>query len=190
MCTLPEAEQFAAMDDTGGIASDGPLMALTTGIALYAKIQSIPLGVEEKHALHANVLPIFPGMPVAVDQSPIQIRRAHYVSRLRRMDWQFEHASAQQWREGRAELMALRELQIDIDPDAQLWNCNAPFEYLITHRVKVTCDLPAGGYEVKWMCTGLSDADLSQHFMELHGIGTRVTVIVQPSALPAAQVPA
>lgn len=186
MCTLPEAEQFAAMDDTGGIANNGPLINSSVGERAYAIVQAMGVCADEKQAAAAcgNVHPIFSGILSGIEQTPIQIRRAQYVSRLRRMDWAFEHAPAEQWRAGRAELIALRELQIDVDPEAQLWNCNAPFEYLITRRVKVVCDLPAGGREVKWMCTGMHDCDISQHFMERHGFGTKVEIIDQPAALP------
>lgn len=124
----------------------------------------------------SSVHPIFQGILGTIQQAPDQIRRAEYVSRLRRMDWQFEHAPGEQWRRGRAELQALRELQTDLDPDAELWNRNAPFEYLITRSVKIVCDLPSGGREVKWIRTGMGDIDLAQHFQELHGIGTCVDV--------------
>lgn len=143
------------------------------------------VSADEKQAAAAcgNVHPLFAGVLASIEQAPEQIRRAQYVSRLVRMDWQFEHAPSEQWRAGKEELMALRELQISIDPDAELWNRHAPFEYLITRRVKVVSDLPAGSRETKWMSTGLNDLDLVQMFMGIHGLGTRVTVIVQPSAM-------
>lgn len=139
--------------------------------------------VEKQAAAQAgNVHPIFAGILANIEQQPEQILRAQYIERLQRMDWEFERADdTNAWRRGKAELMALRELQIQLDPNAEIWNQKAPFTYLITRRVKVECDLPAGGYEAKWMCTGLSDADLSQFFMELHGIGTKVKVVTLPS---------
>ena len=79
---------------------------------------------------------------------------------------------------------ALRELQAEIDPSAELWNRHAPFEYLVTRRVKVVCDLPDGGRETKWLSTSMGNCALSQHFMERHGFGTKVEIIDQPATLP------
>lgn len=141
---------------------------------------------EEKQAAVAgsNVHPVFAGILAGIQQAPEQIKRAQYVARLIKMDWQFEHAPGEQWRAGKAELTALRELQADIDPDAELWNRHAPFEYLVTRRVKVVCDLPDGGRETKWLSTSMGNCALSQHFMERHGFGTKVEIIDQPATLP------
>ncbi len=141
---------------------------------------------EEKQAAAAssNVHPVFAGILAGIQQAPEQIKRAQYVARLIKMDWQFEHAPAEQWRAGKVELTALRELQAEIDPSAELWNRHAPFEYLVTRRVKVVCDLPDGGHETKWLSTSMHDCDISQHFMDRHGVGTKVEIIDQPATLP------
>ena len=186
MCTLPEAEQFAAMDDTGGITADGPLINAPVGERAYAIVQAMGVSGHEKQASAAcgNVHPIFAGILADIQQAPEQIKRAQYISRLTKMDWQFEHVPAEQWRAGKVELTALRELQAEIDPSAELWNRHAPFEYLVTRRVKVVCDLPDGGRETKWLSTSMGNCALSQHFMERHGVGTKVEIIDQPATLP------
>lgn len=72
-------------------------------------------------ALH----PTFAGILATIEQAPLQIKRAEYVARLTKMDWQFEHAPFKQWQEGRDELVALRELQAEVDPSGELWNKHA-----------------------------------------------------------------
>jgi len=75
------------------------------------------------HPLFAGILATC-GMPQSGDVSAL--RRAQYVSDLRRMDWQFEHSDDHQvWRRGRDELVRLRAEQAEIDPDGALWRANA-----------------------------------------------------------------
>lgn len=133
-------------------------------------------------AQHGNVHQIFAGILSGIEQQPEQLRRAQYVSRLVRMDWEFERSDdGRAHRAGRDELQALRELQADIDPDAEIWNRYAPLQYLMTRRVKVVAIKPDGERVTHWMNTGLNDTGLRMFMVEKHGNGTQVEVVQAPS---------
>lgn len=80
----------------------------------------------------AAIHPIFASILAQAAELPAQVRRAEYASRLIRMDWEFEHAPAEQWRSGRAELRALEQLRDELDPLHSIWNRHAKGKYL-TH---------------------------------------------------------
>lgn len=79
--------------------------------------------IERNSAAH----PAFAGTLAAVEQAPVQLRRAEYVSRLIRMDWEYEsadmHAAVVR---GRAELAALKVAREELDADHALWKRHAP----------------------------------------------------------------
>lgn len=85
---------------------------------------------------NSHLHPIFAGILAQAAAVPSQVRRAEYVSRLLRMDWQFEHAPAEQWRKGRAELEALQKLREEIDAQHVLWNRHAAAEYCTHDHVR------------------------------------------------------
>lgn len=125
----------------------------------------------------SSVHPLIAGILDQSAQLPAQVRRAEYVSRLIRMDWQFEFADdARPYRAGRDELMALRQLQIELDPTAQLWNRHVPAQYRATRMVSVKCKTADGAISTTWITTNAPNIDVSAVMMEMHGIGTRVDV--------------
>lgn len=130
-------------------------------------------------AITSNVRPIFSGILAG---QPDQLRRAQYASRLIRMDWEFDRSDdGRAYRAGRDELQALRELQAELDPDAEIWNRHAPLQYLMTRRVKVVAIKPDGGRVTHWMNTGLNDTGLRMFMVEKHGNGTQVEIVQAPS---------
>ena len=90
--------------------------------------------------MNARLHPVFAAILQQAAEAPLQIRRAQYVSRLARMDWQFEHAAAEQWRKGRAELDALQKLRSELDAQHVLWNRHAPAEYCTHDHVRTFKD--------------------------------------------------
>ncbi len=61
---------------------------------------------------------------------PTPLRRAAYVSALRRMDWTFENSDDQRrWRAARDELERLRAERVQVDPDGSLWKVNTPVDF-------------------------------------------------------------
>lgn len=77
-----------------------------------------------------NLHPVFAGILSTMSQIPAQISRAEYISRLARMDWDFEWSDdGSVYRRGREELQSLRKVQADIDPTGELWNKHAPKQY-------------------------------------------------------------
>ena len=89
-----------------------------------------------QQAAPSGLHPIFAGILAQVAAVPSQVRRAEYVSRLLRMDWQFEHAAAEQWRKGRAELDALQKLREELDAQHVLWNRHAAPDYCTHDHVR------------------------------------------------------
>jgi hypothetical protein len=74
-----------------------------------------------------NLHPVFAGIFANFADQPMQLRRAAYVSALRRHDWTHEHSeSLQRVREGREQLEQLVHEQQQIDPGFELWNRNCP----------------------------------------------------------------
>ena len=107
---------------------------------------------------------------------PAQLRRAEYVSRLLKMDWQFEHAPAEQWRAGRDELAQLRRLQAEVDPTAKFWNLHAPDAYKARQRVKVAITHLDGRREVTWVTSQVPDDILISVFLGMHSQIARIEV--------------
>lgn len=107
---------------------------------------------------------------------PAQLRRAEYVSRLLKMDWQFEHAPAEQWRAGRDELAQLRRLQAEVDPTAKFWNLHAPDAYKARQRVKVAITHLDGRREVTWVTSQVPDDILISVFLGMHSPIARIEV--------------
>src|SRR5690606_39412339 len=54
-------------------------------------------------------------------------------------------------RRGRAELDALMQLQIELDPTASIWNRNATEQYKARRVVRVECTLPNSFRHVTWL---------------------------------------
>lgn len=80
------------------------------------------MNAQQLHPVFAGLLQTFAGQPA-------QLRRAAYVSALRRHDWGHEYSDdINAWRRGREELAQLRAEQREIDPDFELWNRNCPEE--------------------------------------------------------------
>lgn len=74
-------------------------------------------------ALH----PVFAEILAAVVAQPLVLARAEYLTALRTLDWQHEHADdADVYRRGRAQILRIRELQPLVDPDAVLFNAHRP----------------------------------------------------------------
>ena len=107
---------------------------------------------------------------------PMQLRRAEYVSRLLKMDWQFEHAPAEQWRAGRDELAQLRRLQVEVDPTAKFWNLHAPESYKARQRVKVAITHLDGRRDVTWVTSQVPDDILISVFLGMHSPIARIEV--------------
>ena len=106
------------------------------------------------HQAFAPVLAAITSLPVAAEQ-PIEVRRAGYVARLARMDWQHQfsdsHAAVVAVR---MELEALKALRDEVDPDHQLWERHAPewaWASVPVHTLTdFAGDCPA---TVEWMAT-------------------------------------
>lgn len=127
--------------------------------------------------MQPNVHPIFAAVLQQAAELPVQVRRADYISRLIKMDWEYEHSDdasvRRRWRE---ELIALRQLQVELDPSASHWNKYAPGIYRATRFVRVVCTLPDGGTDTTWLTTAAFNVDIGTVMMERHGIGTKVDV--------------
>jgi len=123
-----------------------------------------------------NVNPLIAQVLRAAADIPAQLRRAEYVSRLLKMDWQFEHAAAEQWRAGRDELAALRRLQIQADPTAKFWNLHAPEHYQARQRVKVAITHLDGRRDVTWVTSQVPDDILISVFLGMHSPIARIEV--------------
>lgn len=82
------------------------------------------------------------------------ITRSLYVSRLIRMDWQFEHAEGPTYRSGRDELAALKSIRAQIDSDCTIWNRYAPPAYQSPSQIRTFTDF-AGSVPVtvEWCVT-------------------------------------
>lgn len=66
----------------------------------------------------------------AVQADPLPMRRAEYVSAMKRMDWTFEGSDDQRiWRAGRDELQRMRIERAIVDPDGALWKLHAHPDY-------------------------------------------------------------
>lgn len=79
-----------------------------------------------RHKQDAQLHPVFAGILATVEQAPLQLKRAQYVARLIKMDWGFEFADdGNAWRRGRDELVALRQMQAEVDPAGELWDKHA-----------------------------------------------------------------
>jgi hypothetical protein len=132
-----------------------------------------------------QVHPVFAGILQGFTEIPLQVKRADYVSRLLKFDWRFEWCDdGARYRAARAELEALRELQVDVDPDAVLWNQAAAehgLEHLITRAVKVLCIKPDGERITTYLRTHLDLVRIAQKFVARHGDSTHVSVEVMPS---------
>ena len=134
----------------------------------------------------AGVHPLIAGILANVQEQPEQLRRAEYVSRLRRMDWEFEHAARIQRNKGAAELKELQDLQAELDPQAELWNRHAKFPYLITRSVKVSADMPDGGHVCDLIKTNRHSIDICQAFAEKYGLAPNTKIDVTPILSPTA----
>src|SRR5690606_4938923 len=98
---------------------------------------------QQTNAGQTNLHPIFAGILNQAAEAPVQVRRAEYASRLARMDWSFEYSDCgNTYCRGRAELYALMQLQIELDPTASIWNRNATEQYKARRVVRVECTLP------------------------------------------------
>lgn len=126
--------------------------------------------------MQANVHPIFGAILQQAAELPVQVRRADYVSRLIRMDWAFEHADGDVYRRGRDELIALRQLQVELDPTASHWNKYAVGQYRAHRLVRVVATQPDGTYETTWLTTNAPNVDIAAVLMERHELGTRIEV--------------
>lgn len=83
--------------------------------------------MSEASTVSAPVHAVFAGILADAASIPLQLRRAQYVSRLARMDWDFEHSDdGAVTRRGREDLAMLRQLQRELDPDHVLWQRHAP----------------------------------------------------------------
>lgn len=123
-----------------------------------------------------NVNPLIAQVLRDAASIPAQLRRAEYVSRLLKMDWQFEHAPAEQWRAGRDELAQLRRLQIETDPTAKFWNLHAPDAYKARQRVKVAITHLDGHRDVTWVTSQVPDDILISVFLGMHSPIARIEV--------------
>lgn len=127
--------------------------------------------------MQPNVHPIFAAVLQQAAELPVQVRRADYISRLIRMDWEYEHcddeAVRRRWR---GELINLRQLQVGLDPTASHWNKYAQGVYRANRLVRVVCTLPDGGTDTTWLTTAAPNIDIAAVMMERHGVGTRVEV--------------
>ena len=123
-----------------------------------------------------NVNPLIAQVLRDAASIPAQLRRAEYVSRLLKMDWQFEHAPAEQWRAGRDELAQLRRLQIEADPTAKFWNLHAPDAYKARQRVKVAITHLDGRRDVTWVTSQVPDDILINVFLGMHSPIARIEV--------------
>ena len=123
-----------------------------------------------------NVNPLIAQVLRAAADIPAQLRRAEYVSRLLKMDWQFEHAPAEQWRAGRDELAQLRRLQIEVDPTAKFWNLHAPEPYQARQRVKVAITHLDSRRDVTWVTSQVPDDILISVFLGMHSPIARIEV--------------
>lgn len=123
-----------------------------------------------------NVNPLIAKVLRDAASIPAQLRRAEYVSRLLKMDWQFEHAPAEQWRAGRDELAQLRRLQIEVDPTAKFWNLHAPDAYKARQRVKVAITHLDGRRDVTWVTSQVPDDILISVFLDMHSPIARIEV--------------
>lgn len=123
-----------------------------------------------------NVNPLIAQVLRDAASIPAQLRRAEYVSRLLKMDWQFEHAPAEQWRAGRDELAQLRRLQIEADPTAKFWNLHAPDTYKAHQRVKVAITHLDGRRDVTWVTSQVPDDILISVFLGMHSPIARIEV--------------
>lgn len=123
-------------------------------------------------ALH----PVFADILRDASLIPAQLRRAEYVSRILKMDWDFEQAPAEQWRAGRDELVCLRRLQVEVDPTAALWNQHAPEGYKAHQRVKVSITHLDDARTTTWVTTQVPDDVLISVFLGMHSPITRIEV--------------
>ncbi len=75
----------------------------------------------------------------AVLIAPDILRKAQYITALRKHDWSHEFSDdARKVREGQAVLAQLRQEADEIDADRAIWNANVPSdEYRVTARVYV-----------------------------------------------------
>lgn len=120
--------------------------------------------------MNAHMHPVFAGILQQAVQAPQQISRAQYVSRLLRMDWQFEHAAAEQWRKGRAELDALITLRQELDAQHVLWNRHVPPEYRTNDHVRAFKDF-----------TG--HAPVTVEWSEIDGAPRVIAVVIEVSGI-------
>lgn len=127
--------------------------------------------------MQPNVHPIFAAVLQQAAELPVQVRRADYISRLIRMDWEYEHcddeAVRRRWR---GELINLRQLQVELDPTASHWNKYAQGVYRANRLARVECTLADGSRDTQWLTTAAFNVDIAAVMMERHGIGTRVEV--------------
>lgn len=123
-----------------------------------------------------NVNPLIAKVLRDAASIPAQLRRAEYVSRLLKMDWQFEHAPAEQWRAGRDELAQLRRLQAEVDPTAKFWNLHAPEAFKAHQRVKVSITHLDGRRDVTWVTSQVPDDILISVFLGMHSPIARIEV--------------
>lgn len=126
--------------------------------------------------MNAALHPVFASILRDAELIPAQLRRAEYASRLLKMDWEFEHAPAEQWRAGRDELLALRRLQVEVDPTAKFWNLHAPEAYKARHRVKVAITHLDGRRDVTWVTSQVPDDILISVFLGMHSPIARIEV--------------
>lgn len=108
-------------------------------------------------AAPAGMHPVFAGILAQAAAVPLQIERAQYVARLRKMDWGFEQSSCgETYRRAKAEFAALKALRDRIDPGHDLWNRHAPEWVHVAQPVRTFVDftgcLPV---TVEWMHTAL-----------------------------------
>ena len=55
-----------------------------------------------------------------------------YEADLRHHDWTYEYSDDfEVYRRGRSELMLITRKQVELDPDAKIWNSIAPIDYHI-----------------------------------------------------------
>lgn len=129
---------------------------------------------------NVHLHPVFATILKGMEQVPVQVRRAGYVSRLMKMDWEFEFAPRIQRNQGAEELKALYELQTELDPTAELWNRYAKPGYLITRSVKVSATKGDGGYVCDYLKSNLHNVDLVHNFLEKHDLPATTRVEVEP----------
>lgn len=79
------------------------------------------------NAQGTNLHPVFAGILAGITAQPEQIKRAEYITALRKHDWQSEFADDMSAvRAGRESLKRLVELRAEIDPSGEVWNSVAP----------------------------------------------------------------